>query len=154
MGMPQLSIEENSPYSVAQIYALVVDVARYPEFLPWCSAARVRPVTENELLGELVITFKSFTERYTSRIVLTPPDGSHPVAEVNVTMVEGPFHHLTNRWKLSPLPEGGTKIHLDLDFRFKSKILEGLIGGLFQRASEKMVSAFKLRADILYSSNT
>jgi coenzyme Q-binding protein COQ10 len=65
-------------------------------------------------------------------------------------MIEGPFHHLTNQWMLIPQDDGTTKIHLDLDFRFKSRILEGLIGGLFQRASEKMVAAFRDRADALY----
>jgi coenzyme Q-binding protein COQ10 len=152
--MPSLCIAENSPYAVAEIYSLVVDVAKYPEFLPWCNAARVTRVSETELLGELVISFKSFTERYTSRITLIPQQSPEETAEVHVVMVEGPFHHLTNRWRLIPQPEGGTLIQLDLDFRFKSKLLESLIGGLFQRASEKMVSAFRTRADALYGNKT
>jgi coenzyme Q-binding protein COQ10 len=148
--MPQLSLSETVPYTTRQIFDLVADVGKYPEFLPWCRAARVTPVTENQFLGELVIAFKGFTEKYTSRVSLTPPEDLQAPARVDVVMMEGPFHHLENHWELLPAPGGGTQINLNLDFQFKSKILEMLIGGLFQRASEKMVHAFRERADALY----
>lgn len=143
--MPHLKIAEASPYSPQQLFDLVADVARYPEFLPWCKAARIISRGEDAFLAELVIFFKGFREQYTSRVSVNS-------AEYRITaeMVEGPFHHLVNHWYLEPLPGGGTAVHLDLDFRFKSRILEGLIGGMFQRASEKMVSAFRARAAALY----
>lgn len=144
--MPHLSLSEPSPYSPQQIFDLIADVACYPEFLPWCKAARITQWQETGFLAELVIVFKGFTEKYTSRVTLHPQE-----YKIEVDMVKGPFHHLDNHWELKPLPDGGTLICLDLDFRFKSRILENLIGGLFQRASEKMVSAFRTRADVLYS---
>lgn len=143
--MPHLKIAEASPYSPQQLFDLVADVARYPEFLPWCKATRILSHSENEFLGELVVVFKGFREQYTSRVTLDPVE-----YRITAEMVEGPFHHLVNRWHLESRAEGGTVVHLDLDFRFKSKILEGLIGGMFQRASEKMVSAFRERAVVLY----
>jgi coenzyme Q-binding protein COQ10 len=143
--MPQLTISEPSPYSPAQLYALVIDIACYPDFLPWCKAARIKSQSEHEIIAELVILFKGLTERYTSRVTLNPVE-----YQVDVEMIEGPFHYLTNQWRLVPLPEGGTEIQLALDFRFKSRVLEKIIGGIFERASLKMVEAFRNRADALY----
>jgi coenzyme Q-binding protein COQ10 len=143
--MPHLTLAEPSPYSPQQIFDLVADVARYHEFLPWCKAARIHSQNDNEFLAELVIVFKGFTEKFTSRVVLHPD-----TLKIDSEVVKGPFHHLTNHWWLEPLENGGTMIHLALDFQFKSKILESLIGGLFHRASEKMVAAFRERAEALY----
>lgn len=143
--MPHLTLAEPSPYSPQQLFDMVAEVARYPEFLPWCKAARIYSRNGNEFLADLVIVFKGFTEKYTSKVTLHPDTYC-----IEVDMVEGPFHHLDNHWRLEPLENGGTMIHLELDFRFKSRILEGLIGGMFQRASEKMVAAFRERAKELY----
>lgn len=143
--MPQLTHSETTPYSPQQIYALVADVASYPQFLPWCKAARIVKNESNTVfLAELVIAFKGLTERYTSRVTLSPHDG------IRAEMVEGPFHHLLNDWHFIAQADGGTEIRLDLDFAFKSKLLETMIGGLFGKASEKMTSAFRERAQHLY----
>ena len=150
--MPTLTLKEPSPFSPRQIYDMVADVARYPQFLPWCRAARLTPVHETEFLAELVVAFAHITEQYTSRVTLHPPVHDHAEARVDAIMVKGPFHHLTNYWVLRPLPDGGTEICLDLDFQFKSRMLDMLIGGFFQRASEKMVAAFRERAVALYGS--
>ncbi len=147
--MPHLSLAEPSPYTPQQIFDLVADVARYPEFLPWCKAARILSREGNEFLADLVIVFKGFTEKYTSKVTLHPEE-----YKIEVDMVEGPFHHLDNHWILKPAENGGTLICLDLDFRFKNRLLENLIGGMFQRASEKMVSAFRERANKLYGNAT
>lgn len=132
-----------------QLYTLVAEVEKYPEFLPWCRAARILERGENEMMAELIISFNHLTERYTSHVVLTPPteDGA---ASIEVTMTKGPFEHLVNRWRFIPLPSGGTQIDFHLDFKFRSKLLEKLIGTVFTRATEKMVTAFKQRADVLY----
>lgn len=136
--------QQFSPYSPQQIFDLVADVARYPEFLPWCRAARILTRGENEFTAELVISFKHMTERYTSRVELVP----HSM--ITATMTHGPFHHLLNRWEFSEAPGGGTEINLLLDFKFKSMILEKLIGPLFATASTRMAKAFSDRADALY----
>lgn len=145
--MPSHVEQQQSPYSPQQLFELVADVEKYPQFLPWCRAARILERKENEFLGELVISFAHHRESYVSRVVLDSPH------EINVTMVSGPFEYLTNHWKFSARPGGGTDIDLALDFKFKSRMLEKLIGSLFAKASAKMVTAFKARADALYGGN-
>lgn len=141
--MPTHTEQQLSPYTPEQIFDLVADVERYPEFLPWCRAGRVLERGEGWMLAELVISFAHLTERYTSRVTLQRPDA------IDVVMVKGPFSCLENRWRFAP--EGrGTRIDFFLDFAFRSKLLEKLIGGLFGKAAEKMVEAFKTRADQLY----
>jgi coenzyme Q-binding protein COQ10 len=149
--MAVLEQTEISQFSPQQIFDLVADVESYPEFLPWCGAARIKEkVSEKEFLAELVIVFKALRERYTSRVTLTPPESEHAACHVSAVMIEGPFHHLTNEWQLSPTEDGGTRIDLTLEFQFKNALLQKLIGGLFERASEKMISAFRTRARELY----
>ncbi len=147
--MPTHNDSQTSPYTPLQLYELVADVDRYPEFLPWCRAARVLEREGNTMLAELMISFNHLSERYTSRVILHPP-GENGLASIDVTMTKGPFEHLINRWRFMPLPSGGTQIDFYLDFKFRSRILEKLIGSVFTKASEKMVSAFKQRADALY----
>jgi len=142
--MPSHSEQQFSPYSPNQLFDMVADVEKYPEFLPWCRAARILERKDNEFLGELIISFAHITESYTSKVVLNPEAGI-----IDVVMVKGPFEHLTNHWKFIP-KDGGTNIDFALDFKFRSKILEKLIGGLFGKATAKMVDAFKARADALY----
>jgi coenzyme Q-binding protein COQ10 len=146
--MPAHSETRHSPYTPRQIYDLVIDVPRYPEFLPWCRAARMLSrEREDTFLAELVISFRHLTERYTSRVYGTC-EGREP--RISVQLVSGPFEHLRNEWCFVPHPQGGTDIHFLLDFKFKSRLLEMLIGGLFARAAEKMTQAFMTRADALY----
>lgn len=141
--MPSHSEQQLSPYSPEQLYALVIDIERYPEFLPWCRAARILERKDNELLAELIISFAHMTERYTSRVVM-----NHP-ASIDVTMVKGPFDHLVNRWRFMP-KEKGCEIDFFIDFKFRSRILETLMGSLFAKATDKMVNAFTDRAKKLY----
>lgn len=136
------------PYSPRQLFDLVLDIEQYPKFLPWCRAARVVSREEGSFLGELVISFSHLTERYTSRITPTAPTHTTEGA-INVTLVSGPFRHLDNYWRFVP-HANGTELHFTVDFEFKSKLLNSLIGGMFARASEKMVAAFLTRAEALY----
>jgi coenzyme Q-binding protein COQ10 len=147
--MPKHSETQFSPYTPAQLYALVTEVERYPEFLPWCRAARITERGQDYFLGELVISFKHITERYVSK-VSGKPELAEPT--IDVTLVSGPFEYLTNHWRFEP-KDGGTLIHFSVDFRFRSRILEALIGGLFTRAAEKMTRAFMDRAAVLYGNN-
>lgn len=131
-----------SPYSLEQIYALVADVESYPEFIPWCTAARIREKETNSVLADLVVGFKGITETYTSRVHLL--DG-----EINIEYINGPFSVLENSWKFTKV-ENGTKINFYIKFQFRSNILQALIGGLFEKACHKMVGAFEERAKKLY----
>ena len=147
--MPAFAETCHSPYAPAQLYALVLDVEHYPEFLPWCRAARILQRAPDYFIGELIISFSHLTERYSSKIVPTAPDANGE-AMINVSLVTGPFEHLSNHWHFVPTADGGTDIHFKLDFAFKSKLLDTLLGGLFGKAVEKMTGAFLARADALY----
>ena len=147
--MPVFKQQQISPYSVEQLFQLVADVERYPEFLPWCRAARIVSRQESEFLGELIICFKHICENYTSRVQLFPAPAPE-ASRIEVAMTKGPFSHLVNRWQFTPLEQGGTQIDFFIDFGFRSRLLEKLIGPLFGSAAEKMADAFKTRANSLY----
>lgn len=148
--MPAHSEIRQSPYAPRQLFDLVVDIERYPEFLPWCRAARITSRAADHFIGELIISFSHLTERYASKVTPKAPEDGHE-GSIEVEMVHGPFHHLYNHWRFVPKDNGGTEIHFAVDFQFKSKLLDALIGGLFARACEKMGSAFMARADALYA---
>ena len=137
-------IQQPSPYTAAELYALVMDVERYPEFIPWCRAARVLERDEQSFLAELVISFKHIRESYVSRVC-----GREEEYSIEVIMERGPFHHLTNHWRFIPTATG-CLIDFNIAFSFKHAMLEKLIGALFSRATQKMVEAFMSRADVIY----
>jgi coenzyme Q-binding protein COQ10 len=142
--MPVHSEWQLLPYAPEQLFDLVADIEKYPEFLPWCRAARILKRAEGECEAELVIAFKHMTESYVSHVTLNRPH------QIEATLMRGPFHHLVNRWQFTPAPGGGTQVDFFLDFQFRSFILEKLIGSFFGRAVEKMVAAFTTRAQALY----
>jgi coenzyme Q-binding protein COQ10 len=148
--MPAHTEMQVLPYTTRQLFALVADIEHYPEFLPWCRAARILERGDNEFLGELIISFSHMSERYTSRVTLTPPAEENAPGSIDVALVKGPFSHLTNRWEFRPMDGGGSEIRFFLDFQFKSRLLESLIGGVFAKATLKMVEAFRERAEQLY----
>jgi coenzyme Q-binding protein COQ10 len=92
----------------------------------------------------MVIGFKMFRERFTSRVVLTPPD------RIDVSYTEGPFKYLQNHWIFLPHGEESCLIDFHVDFEFRSRLLEGAISAVFGKAVQKMVGAFESRADELY----
>ncbi len=151
--MPSHHETQHSPYSTEQLFNLVAGIERYPEFLPWCRAARIlKKESEQVWLAELVISFKHLTESYISRVQLHPPT-SAGFAAIEVDMVSGPFEHLVNHWKFSPHPGGGTDIDFFVDFEFRSRLLGKMIGPLFTRACNTMGKAFEQRAHMLYKYN-
>jgi coenzyme Q-binding protein COQ10 len=131
------------PYTPAQMYNLVADVERYPEFLPWCVGARIRKRLEREILADLMIGFTIYRERFTSKVTLNPP------GEILTEYTEGPFRYLKNRWSFEP-HDGGCMVDFYVDFEFKSKILQTVITGFFEEAVRRMVAAFEARAKSLY----
>jgi len=143
--MVSRSQQTHSPYLPSQLFQLVADIESYPEFLPWCSAARILSKDGNVWLAELVIHFKAFHEKYTSKVML-----DEETCTIMVEMVSGPFTHLHNHWRFTPAPAGGTSIDFELDFAFRSVILEKLIGFMFEKACAKMSEAFVKRAQAIY----
>ncbi len=136
------------PYSPDKVFGLVLDIEKYPEFLPWCRAARVLSREKDSFLGELIISFSHLTERYTSKVTPTPPMAKKE-GRIEVELVQGPFKFLDNHWRFVPHADG-TELHFAVEFEFKSKMLNMMMGGMFTRASEKMVGAFMERAKALY----
>jgi coenzyme Q-binding protein COQ10 len=132
------------PHTPEQLYALVLDVQKYPQFLPWCMAARVKSQSERELAADLIIGFNMFRETFTSYVEFDPDK-----LEIDVRYAEGPFKHLTNNWRFLP-HEDGCEIDFYVDFEFNSRLLQSVIETLFTEAVRRMVRAFEARADDLY----
>ena len=139
-------------YEPMQLFELVADVPRYPEFLPWCHAGRIRrresPTVQ---IAELAIGFGPFHEKFASRVVLTPdaPDGPR----IDTTGIEGPFRRLASRWVFHPHPDG-CLIDFELEFDFRSILLQQTVRLLFAEAVKRMVSAFEARAGKLYGKSS
>jgi coenzyme Q-binding protein COQ10 len=134
-------------FTPRQLFDLVADVERYPDFLPWCSAARVRKRAGNVEIAELVIGFGPFHEKFVSRVTLQPDHSSGPA--IHTVGIEGPFRKLTSRWVFHPHPDG-TMVEFELEFEFRSMLLQQTVRLLFAEAVRRMVSAFEARASALY----
>tara|TARA_Y100000588_G_scaffold201434_1_gene215044 strand:- start:631 stop:1146 length:516 start_codon:yes stop_codon:yes gene_type:complete len=148
--MPTHTEKKIVPYRADQMFDLVADIASYPEFLPWCSAARIRSREGNMVLADLIIGFKMIRERFTSRVELLPPDGDKPAA-INVEYLDGPLKSLRNKWQFTPTPDGqACEIDFFVDFEFRSKMLQKLASLFFSEVISRMVVAFEDRAQTLY----
>jgi len=147
--MPQHHETRLLPHSADQMFALVADVARYPEFLPWTSAARIRsrsPVAGGEVMeADLVISFKVFREKFGSRVVLLPGP-----RRIETEYLDGPLKHLKSVWLFRDRPEGGCEVEFSVDFEFRNAILGRVIGMVFHEAMTRVVRAFETRAAAVY----
>lgn len=146
--MPRHSERRPLPYRSDQMFDLVVGVERYPEFLPWCKAARIRERSNDLIVADLVIGFKGITERFTSRVSL-----DNAARIIDVSYEDGPFKYLENKWVFEQTAEGCV-IDFYVDFEFRSRLLQGLMGLVFTEAVRKMVHAFETRANDLYSNKS
>lgn len=150
--MPKHQEDRVLPYSPQQIFDLVADVARYPEFLPWTAAARIRhraPAPERgegaEVLeADLIISFKVFRERFGSRVFLLPGP-----RRIETQYLDGPFKYMLSTWQVDPDP-AGCRVRFDVDFEFRNVILQKAIGLFFDEAMRRVVGAFETRAHVLY----
>ncbi|WP_170586458.1 type II toxin-antitoxin system RatA family toxin [Ruegeria arenilitoris] len=147
--MPTHSETRHLPYTAQQMYDLVADVAKYPEFLPWCAAARIRrtyAAGEAQVMeADLVISFKVFRERFGSRVTLYPEQ-----KKINTEYLDGPFKYMKSDWHFEDAPEGGCNVSFHVDFEFKNAVLQGIIGVVFNEAMHRIVRAFEQRAASLY----
>ncbi len=141
--MPTHAEKRVLPFTQDQLFEMVADVRRYPEFLPWCVGARIISRTEGELVADLTIGFKMFRETFRSQVLLERPH------HVHVRYLNGPFRYLNNHWRFRPVA-GGTEVDFFVDFEFKSRLLQAVIGTVFNEAVRLMVRAFERRAFILY----
>jgi len=144
------------PYTPQQMFDLVADVGAYPDFIPWISGARVRK--ERGMAGggesfeaDLVISFKVFRESYTSRVV-TFPAGTNDddVARIDVEAISGPFNKLVTRYAFHPAGDGACDMAFDVDFAFRSRLMQRAAGAAFDLAMRRIAAAFEKRAEVLY----
>jgi coenzyme Q-binding protein COQ10 len=142
--MPTHAEQRILPYTPEQLFDLVADVERYPEFLPWCLGARVRKREGDTITADLLIGFRMVRERFTSKVTLERP------GRIDVAYSEGPFRYLNNHWLFEKMPDGGCRIDFFVDFEFRSALLQKIIGVLFNEAVRRMVAAFEARARQLY----
>ena len=131
------------------MYDLVADVGNYPKFLPWTAAARVRSVTNKgdhqEMLADLVISFKVFRERFGSRVTLWPQ--AH---KIDTEYLDGPFSKMVSNWAFEDVEGGGSEVSFDVDFEFRNKLLQTTASIFFNDAMQRVVRAFERRANDLY----
>ena len=142
--MPRHSETRHLPYTPEQLFAMVADIEKYDEFLPWVVAVRIRSGSDDETVADLVVGFNAFKERFTSRVTKQAPD------LITVDYVDGPLKYLHNEWRFTPAADGGTELGFAVDFAFRSRLFETLAGSMFDRALRRMTSAFEQRAAALY----
>ena len=128
------------PYAAADVFAIVNDVPRYPEFLPWCSDATVLEASAEEVVAALSLSASGITETFTTRNRLTPFE------RIEMVLVSGPFRELSGGWTFTRLGEdAGCRVELDLSFRMSG--MKSLLGAVFNKAADQMVDAFCARAN-------
>jgi coenzyme Q-binding protein COQ10 len=142
--MPTHAEKRILPYTQDQLFELVVDVEKYPQFLPWCIGCRVRRRDEGLIVADTIIGFKMFRESFTSRITHERP------TRIDVSYEDGPFKYLNNHWIFTDMGEGKTEIDFFVDFEFRSRVLQMAIGAVFGEAVRRMIAAFEARAKDLY----
>jgi ribosome-associated toxin RatA of RatAB toxin-antitoxin module len=144
--MPLIEKSVLVPFSAAQMYALVEKVEDYPQFLPWCGGSSVRQRSATEMEASIEIRFKGIAQHFATINRLTP------VERIDMSLKEGPFSDLQGGWHFTALQDDACKVEFRLDYRFSSRILEGLIGPVFHYIASTFVESFTKRAYSLYGS--
>lgn len=148
--MPSYRTRRRVPYTPEEMYAVVADVARYPEFLPLCESLAIMSRAPHEerivLVATMTVGYKAIRESFTSRVTLEPQ-----APAVRVEFLDGPFLHLTNTWQFSTVP-GGSEIEFFIDYEFRSTVYRLLMGAVFDSAVRHYTEAFEARAQALYGS--
>jgi coenzyme Q-binding protein COQ10 len=135
-------------WSAEQMYDLVADVKRYPEFLPWVAATRIKSDSDTEMVADMMVSFLALREKFTSRVTKDRP------RRIAVEYLDGPLKQLSNTWDFVSHEDGCCIIDFCVDFTFRNAIFELLAGQYLDRAFRKMVAAFETRAEKLYGSNS
>ena len=152
--MPQFSTKRRVGHTAAEMFDLVADVDRYPEFVPLCRELKVKSRTKKEeggevLVADMTVAYKLFHETFTSRVTLDKPK-----LQILVEYLSGPFSHLQNRWSFRPVDEGGCEVDFFIAYEFRSRVLALLMGTMFDAAFRRFADAFEKRADQIYGKTT
>lgn len=146
--MPSFSTQRHVRFTADQMYALVADVEKYPEFLPLCTGLIVLSRRSHgegqEVTARMSVGYKSIAETFTTRVV-TDPVARH----IEVSYLDGPFKRLANRWSFTDDP-AGCIVDFFIDYEFKSKLLGVMMGGMFDQAFRRFTQAFEDRAGKIY----
>ena len=142
--MPTHSEKRKVPHTRRQMFDLVADIEKYPEFLPWCLSLRINDKEGDDIIADMVIGYKMFREKFRSKVELIGEN------QINVTYEDGPFKFLKNTWLFHEEEDGSCVIDFFIEFEFKSKFLENMIGAVFTDAVKIMVQAFEKRAALIY----
>ncbi|MFZ1109037.1 MAG: type II toxin-antitoxin system RatA family toxin [Rhodomicrobium sp.] len=147
--MPSFETTRRVRHSAADMFALVADVEQYPKFVPLCQDLRVIKRDNNgdveTIIANMTVAYKMFSESFTSRVRLKPAGNL-----IMVEYLDGPFRKLDNRWTFLPLNERESRVKFYLDYEFRAKPLQILMGAVFDRAFRKFSTAFEARADEVY----
>jgi coenzyme Q-binding protein COQ10 len=148
--MPQFSTIRRVRHAAAEMFDLVADVERYPEFVPLCRKLKVRkripePEGVEVLVADMTVAYKFVHESFTSRVTLDRPN-----LQILVEYLEGPFSRLENRWSFRPIDERTCEVEFFISYEFKSRTLGLLMGSMFDLAFRRFTVAFERRADVIY----
>jgi coenzyme Q-binding protein COQ10 len=148
--MPSFSTRRRVKHSAADMFDLVADVEKYPEFVPLCSALKVRSRTPKDegvdvLVADMTVAYRMVRETFTSRVTLDRPN-----LTILVEYLNGPFSRLQNRWTFRASGEAACDVEFFIDYEFKSRVLAMLMGAMFDTAFRKFAVAFEQRADKIY----
>jgi coenzyme Q-binding protein COQ10 len=144
--MPVHTEKYTMAHTAEHLYDLVADVGKYPEFLPWCLGARVFKNDGKVLMADLIVGYKMFREKFTSKVELDAPN------TIEVTYLNGPMKYLHNHWGFTDNGDGTCTVDFHIDFEIRNKLFQKMMGGFFTEALERMVHAFEKRADEMYGS--
>jgi coenzyme Q-binding protein COQ10 len=152
--MPQFSTRRQVQHDAGDMFALVADVERYPEFVPLCRSLRVvRRIEEPEgvdiVVAEMTVAYKMLRERFTSRVTLDRPN-----LQILVEYLDGPFSRMENRWEFHPRGSHACEIVFHIAYEFRSRSLGLLMGAMFDTAFRRFAAAFERRADEVYRRKT
>jgi len=150
MPMPRFETEKYVHHPREQMFALVADIERYPEFLPMCEALTIRTSRERDgktfLVADMTVGYKLVRETFTTQVYLQPEEN-----RIDVQYVDGPFRHLENRWLFLPVEdENACRVEFFIEYEFKNPVLSLMMGSMFDTAFRKFTDAFEKRADEIY----
>ena len=148
--MPQFSTKRRVQHSAADMFDLVADVERYPEFVPLCRSLQVRKRSEEDdgrtvIIADMTVAYKLISERFTSRVTL-----DRPKLQILVEYLEGPFRKMNNRWHFAGVSEQACDVEFFIAYEFRSRTLGVLMGAMFETAFRRFSAAFEQRADRVY----
>ncbi|MGD9785284.1 MAG: type II toxin-antitoxin system RatA family toxin [Hyphomicrobiaceae bacterium] len=149
--MPRFEITRPVPYTARQMFDVVADVEKYPQFLPMCESLRILAREAGDagetLTATMAVGYKAIRETFTTRVMLAPQ--AEP-PRIDVAYLDGPFNHLDNRWRFVARPGGGSDIQFYIDYQFRSAMLGLVMGAVFDKAFRRFAEAFEERARQVY----